>query len=155
MIGIMSEDHRTKVDDVRAELEADSTIDGAEIDIEVISDEQIETVGIVPANLEVDERLANTGMSAKRLELIERYLAGHFLLSSGIDEIRQLDRESLDDGSSYQYAGDRDRDDYGSTSLGQKALTMDTSGRLANANKPPATVRAPDSRGPTRGGSRR
>ncbi|AXR80790.1 hypothetical protein [Natrarchaeobaculum sulfurireducens] len=143
-------DYRTTPEDVRAELEADSTIG----DVEVISDSQIETVGIVPANLEVDERLADAGMSADRLALIERYLAGHFILSSGIDELRQLDRESLDDGSSYDYAGDRDRDDYGSTSLGQKAIAMDASGRLANANKPPATVRSPNSRGPQRGRGR-
>jgi len=142
--------YRTSVNAVRAELEAQSTftIDGDDVSVQVetLDDGQIKTVGLDPATLEVDERLTDTDMSSDRLKLIERYLAGHFLLTSNIDAVRQVDSESLDDGSSYDYAGDRDRDDYGSTSLGQKAIAMDQSGKLAGVNKPTASIGVPRTR---------
>ena len=150
----MSSNYRTTPDDVRAELEADASFDNQPIDLELISNDQIKTVGLVPATLEVDETLADTDMSDDRLELIVRYLAGHFIMTSGVDQFRQVDSKSLDDGSSYDFAGDRDRDDYGSTSLGQKAITLDTSGQLATTNKPPATIHSPDARGSRRSGRR-
>lgn len=137
-------EYRTSVENVRSELGTESD------EVDLLSDEQIETVGLVPAHLEVDEQLANTNMSSNRLELIERYLAGHFILSSGIDRVRQLDRETLEDGTQYDYAGDRDDDGYQSTSLGQKAVMLDTSGTLQGVNTPAAALVTPDARGSAR-----
>ncbi|OIB56605.1 hypothetical protein [Natrialba sp. SSL1] len=142
--GFDDSEHRTTVEDVRQELEAE------ELPIPELTDTQVGTVGIVPAALVVDEDLEATGMSNDRLELLERYLAAHFVLSSGVDELRQADSESRSDGSSTSFAGDRDYADYRSTSAGQKAVALDESGTLANANKPPAVIRTPDARGPTR-----
>ena len=89
---------RTSVEDVRMELEADG------YPIEAITDAQIKTVGIMPATLEVDERLTDENgdspLSDDRLTLIERYVAGHLILSSGVDELRQADSEELSDESS-------------------------------------------------------
>lgn len=131
---------RTTVSDVRLELEADG------YDLNAITESQVTVVGITPAELEVDERLADSGMSDKRLELIERYLAGHFILSSGVDELRQIDSETLSDGSSNTYSGDRAHTDFRSTSLGQKAISTDTTDTLVNATKPSGSIRAPDAR---------
>ncbi|MFC6766010.1 hypothetical protein [Natrinema soli] len=132
---------RTDVSNVRMELEADG------YELEAITNIQIETVGISPAELEVDENLADTGMSERRLEHIECYLAGHFILSSGINELRQIDSETLSDGSSASYSGDRDHTDYRSTSLGQKAILMDESGTLRDADKLDGSIRASNVRG--------
>lgn len=144
---------RTTIEKVRAELEADGH------ETKTISDPQIKTVGIGPAHLIVTEDLENAGLSNERLALIERYLAGHLILSSGVESLRQVDDESLTDGSSQTYSGDRDYSDYRSTSLGQKAVAADPTGTLAetgdtspdsggNGNKkPPATIAVPDARG--------
>jgi hypothetical protein len=131
---------RTTVPEVRLELEADG------YPTEALTDTQIETVGITPAALDVDERLVNTTMSEERLALIERYLAGHMILASGVDELRQADSEELSDESSVEYAGDREFADYRATSLGQKAIGLDTSGTLAQAHKPTASLSVPDVR---------
>ena len=132
---------RTSADDVRMELEADG------YPIEAITDPQLTTVGIEPASLLVDEELAGTDLSDERLKLIERYLAGHNILSSGVDELRQTDKATNSDGSSTDYAGDRDHTDLRSTSLGQKAIQYDPSDTLANMNKPTASLSVPDVRG--------
>lgn len=132
-------DYRSSVDDVRAELER------TDFPTAQLSDGQIETVGLDPASLIVDEDLEQTGQSAERLALIERYLAGHNILSSGIDDLRQTTRESTD-RESKTYAGD-----FGealrSTTLGQKAIGMDQSGTLADMAKPTASVSVPDTSG--------
>jgi hypothetical protein len=136
---------RPSVEDVRMELEADG------YPIEAITDPQIETVGLTPATLEVDERLADTGMSDDRLKLIERYLAGHFILAAGVDELRQVDSESTTDGASANYARPSTREGgYDETSLGRKALSADTSNVLGDASKPPASITTPDARRPGR-----
>lgn len=132
-------DYRTSVDDVRAELER------ADFPTAQLSDAQIKTVGLDPASLLVTEDLADTGQSEDRLALIERYLAGHNILSSGIDDLRQTSRESTD-RESKTYTGD-----FGealkSTTLGQKAITYDQSGELAKMAKPTASVTVPSTKG--------
>ena len=130
---------RTSVDDVRSELER------TDFPTAQLSDGQITTVGIEPAALLVDEDLADTGQSEDRLALIERYLAGHNILSSGIDDLRQTSRESTD-RESKTYTGD-----FGealkSTTLGQKAITYDKSGTLAEMAKPTASISVPNAKG--------
>lgn len=132
-------DYRSTVDDVRAELER------TDFPTAQLADAQIETVGLDPAHLVVEEDLADTGQSDDRLALIERYLAGHNILASGIDDLRQTTRESTD-RESKTYAGD-----FGeamrSTTLGQKAISMDQSGTLADAAKPTASIVVPDTSG--------
>jgi hypothetical protein len=130
---------RTDPDDVRAELER------TDFPTANLTDGQINTVGIEPASLLVGEDLADTGQSDNRLTLIERYLAGHNILSSGIDDLRQTSRESTD-RESKTYAGE-----FGealrSTTLGQKAISYDKSGTLANMAKPTASLTVPDTSG--------
>jgi hypothetical protein len=130
---------RASVDDVRAELER------TDFPTAQLSDAQINTVGITPAALLVDEDLADTGQSDDRLELIERYLAGHMILSSGIDDLRQTTSERTD-REQKSYTGE-----FGealrSTTLGQKAITFDTSGKLADMAKPTASIGVPDAKG--------
>ncbi|ELZ48985.1 hypothetical protein C464_06225 [Halorubrum coriense DSM 10284] len=132
-------DYRSSVGDVRAELER------TDFPTAQLANSQIETVGLDPAHLVVTEDLADTGQSEDRLGLIERYLAGHNILSSGIDDLRQTTRESTD-REAKTYAGD-----FGealrSTTLGQKAISMDKSGTLANAAKPTASIHVPDTSG--------
>ena len=137
----MPSEYRTTTEKVRMEIEADGYA------IEAITPAQIKVVGLDPASLTVDEDLADTGMSDERLALIERYLAGHNILASGVDELRQADTKSNSDGSKVSFAGDRGHTDYRSTSLGQKAIAMDDSGTLANANKQQASISVPDVRG--------
>ncbi|KDE59819.1 hypothetical protein EL22_16975 [Halostagnicola sp. A56] len=130
---------RTSVDDVRSELER------TDFPTAQLSDPQIETIGIEPAALLVDEDLADTGQSEDRLALVERYLAGHNILSSGIDDLRQTSQESTD-RESKTYTGD-----FGealkSTTLGQKAITYDKSGTLAEMAKPTASISVPNTKG--------
>ena len=131
---------RTDADMVRMELEADGH------PLDAVTPEQIVAVGITPANLTVTEDLAGSGMSEDRLALIERYLAGHHILASGVDELRQTDSVSYADDSQASFAGDRDHTDYRSTSLGQKAINMDETGTLREAAKPTASIDVPDVR---------
>jgi len=130
---------RTTPADVRMELEADG------YPIEAITDDQIKTVGIMPATLEVDERLTDENgdspLSDDRLTLIERYVAGHLILSSGVDELRQVDSEELSDESSVEYAGDRSSAGYGSTTLGDKALRADLTNTLGVVRRDVNVVR--------------
>lgn len=129
------------VADVRAEFQADSTIDGVAVDIEVISDSQIQTVGLDPAHLEVSEDLAGEGLSDERLALIERYLAVDYILTSGIDEVRRLESESPGDGSSYNYVETR--------SYRERADRL--AGGILSPDKPDAIIGVPDSRGSSTG----
>ena len=130
---------RTSVEDVRSELEAQGE---HAVNFELLSRNQVIAVGIEPANLEVSERLAGTGMSDARLELIERYLAGHFILTSGIDAVRQPVTMNPDSGERYDFAGDYDNIGYGATSLGQKAIAMDTTGSLDAESTPQISFEA-------------
>lgn len=108
-----SENYRTSVDDVRMELEADG------YSVSSLSNQQVETVGLQPASTKVDEELTGKGMSSDRLALIERYLAGHYILASGVREFHQGEK-----------SGDYNRSDLGSTALGQKAIEWDESNTL-------------------------
>jgi len=132
-------DYRSSVDDVRAELER------ADFPTAQLSDDQIRTVGLGPAALVAEEDLSDTGQSEKRLALIERYLAGHNILSSGIDDLRQTTSERTD-REQKSYAGEFG-EGLRSTTLGQKAIEMDKSGMLAEASKPTASVAVPDTTG--------
>lgn len=132
---------RTTVEDVVAELER------TDFPTAQLESNQVETVGITPATLLVDEEFADndTDLSNDRLELIERYLAGHYILSSGIDDLRQTSSERTD-REQKSYTGEFG-EGLRSTTLGQKALQMDTEGRLDNLVKPKATITAPDAKG--------
>ncbi|WP_126665241.1 hypothetical protein [Haloterrigena salifodinae] len=134
-----TEDHRTTPGKVRQRL----TLDGW--DTTGLEDNQL-TVFIDDANMVVTEDLSETEQSDRRLEKIETYLAGHFILASDIDELRQTTSESDADGSSASYVGDYNHDDYRSTSLGQQAVNLDQSGKLADANKPTASIDVPEVR---------
>jgi len=128
---------------VRDELRATDAV----ADVSILTDTQLMTIGIEPANLEVSEDITpNTDYSSDRLELIERYLAVHYILTSGIDEVRQVDSTSRSDGSSDSY---RDHEDYRT-----KAKRLDTDGVLDSRDKPTALTDTPDSRG-SRSRSRR
>lgn len=111
-------------DDVRRHLHLDDW------DTTGITDEQIDYFIVDIANLLVEEELVDTGQSERRLRVIETLLAGHFLLDSGIDQLRQGEREGASDGSYTWFSGD-----FGAslrrTSLGQQAIAFDKSGRLA------------------------
>ncbi|QLG63086.1 hypothetical protein [Halorarum salinum] len=130
---------RTTPDAVRAELER------TDFPTADLSTEQIQTVGIDPATLDVDELLANTGQSDDRLKLVERYLAGHNILSSGIDDLRQTTSERTD-REQKSYAGEFG-EGLRSTTLGQKAIRADRSGKLADMDKPVATIDVPSTKG--------
>lgn len=129
-------DYRTDAAAVRDLIRADSSLTA---DLDILSDEQIQTAGLDPAHLEVEEGLTGEGMSAERLEQIELFLAVDYLLDGGIDEVRALDSESRSDGSSDSYA---DAPDYR-----EKAKRLDTSGVLDGLEKPTARTIAADTRG--------
>lgn len=90
-------------------------------------------VFIEMANLLVDEELASSGLSERRLKLIESNLAAHFaLLAAGGQIVFQAKGESRE-----SYAGK-----YGeglkSTRYGQAAISLDSTGSLsvlADANR--------------------
>lgn len=96
-----------------------------------IEDAQIQFFIDQRANLIVDEELADTGQSDRRLTAIEELLAGHYILASGIDAVRQGERDREADGSETWYAGEFG-EGLRSTSLGQQAIEMDSSGTLAS-----------------------
>jgi hypothetical protein len=126
---------KTNTDNVRDELRATDAIQ----DVSILNDAQLTTIGIDPANLEVSEDIEpETDYSDERLELIERYLAVHYILTSGIDEVRRVGSKSLDDGTSYDY-GDHE-------SYRERAKRLDTDGILDSRSKPNALVDTPDSR---------
>lgn len=111
----MSTNPRTDVSSVRQELEADG------YQVSSLTESQVRTVGMAPAHLRVSEELAGRGMSEERLELIERYLAGHYILASGVKEFRLGEK-----------TGDFNRSNLGSTPLGQKAIEFDESDTLGH-----------------------
>ena len=131
-------EYRTTVEVVRRELESE------EVPIDELTGAQAETLGLQPANLFVDEELADSGMSEGRLELIERYLAAHFILTSGVEAFRQVTEERFSDMSSATYAGgDLDGEALRSTTVGQKAIMFDTTGTLDGLGKDTAGFDVP------------
>lgn len=111
------------VSDVRQHLHLDGW------DTTGISNDQIRYFISERANLIVEEDLLETGQSERRLRTIEALLAGHYLLASGIDQLRQGEREGASDGSYTWYAGEFG-EGLKSTSLGQQAIELDQSGTL-------------------------
>lgn len=112
------------VEDVRRHLHLD------EWDTTGITDEQIRYFIAERANLIVEEDLLETDQSKRRLRTIETLLAGHYILDSGIDQLRQGERERASDGSETWYAGEFG-EGLRSTSLGEQAIGLDNSGKLA------------------------
>lgn len=112
------------VEDVRRHLHLDGW------DTTGITNDQIRYFIAERANLVVEEDLLKTDQSERRLRTIEALLAGHYILDSGIDQLRQGEREGASDGSYTWYTGE-----FGpglrSTSLGQQAIELDKSGKLA------------------------
>lgn len=96
---------------------------------------------IETAALEVDERLADKGMSGARLEQIEKYLAAHFILFNR-KRNRQEKQHSLGNVSK-TFTGD-----FGealrATSAGQTAIQLDESGTLAKLAEPSASIDVPE-----------
>jgi len=110
----MSEDYRTSVDDVLA--------GGFETELSP------EEVGewLDDANMEVDEKLAQKGMSDRRLEKIEKYLTRHLI--SFIVE-RQVDSEDIGPVS-FDYSGAFDDTGLMATAPGQQVVRLDESNTL-------------------------
>lgn len=81
------------------------------------------------ANLVVEEELVGTGQSDRRLAKIEARLAGHYILSSGIDSLRQATRITEHDGTLRWY-GDNNEFGLSGTTLGEQAIEFDKSGTL-------------------------
>lgn len=128
----------TSVSNVRDELRA---ANGIADNVALLTDAQITTIGIDPANVTVSNDVApETSYGSDRLELIERYLAVDNILRSGIDEVRQLTSESPGDGSAYSYAGidylerakrqDPDGVLEAQTKVGMGIATFDTRGKI-------------------------
>lgn len=126
---------RTDIDDVRRLLHRDG------FDTTGLQDQQILQY-IDDANMVVDEELEDTNQSDRRLGKIEGRLAGHFLLDSDINGIRQT-RSERTDRQQNTYQTPNDLEGYKSTSLGRQAVSLDKSGRLAEAEKPTASIAAP------------
>lgn len=112
------------VEDVRRHLHLDGW------DTTGIEDDQIRFFIRDRANIVVDEDLRGTTNSERRLAAIEALLAGHYILDSGIDQLRQGEREGASDGAYTWYAGEFGQG-LRSTSLGQQAIELDKSGKLA------------------------
>lgn len=95
-----------------------------------IPDEAIEAY-IDDANLLVDEELANTDQSDRRLAKLEALIAAHYLASSNIDAVRQSEREGSADGASTWYGPPQEAGmAFEETTMGRRALAEDRSGRL-------------------------
>lgn len=134
----------TSVSNVRDELRA---ANGIADNVSLLTDGQITTIGIDPANVTVENDVKpETSYGSSRYELIERYLAVDNILKSGIDEVRQLTSESPGDGSSYSYAG---------IDYQQKAKQQDPDGALENRDKPGMGIGTFDTRGNIRNGQSR
>lgn len=82
---------------------------------------------IADASLLVDELLADKGMTDSRLELIERYLAAHFIVM--LTERGGLTSSEVDN-SADTYGGPKNGSGLAMTRLGQQAIAFDSSGTL-------------------------
>ncbi len=89
------------------------------------------------ATLLIEEEIesVNHNMSNHRLRMIEAHLAGHAIASSNIEEVRQLTSEMLSDNSQNTYSGQYGQGLYGTT-LGQRAMELDKTGRLRDIADP-------------------
>ena len=87
---------------------------------------------IAVATLLVDEELVGKGMTAVRLTMIEMYLAAHFTALT--EERGGLVRTQVDDTVD-QMASVYDKG-FLMTRFGQTAISLDTSGRLAEIGSP-------------------
>lgn len=141
LVAIMTE-YRTDHEKVLLELTLQ------DFDVVGLTKEQIEIVGIEPANLDVTELLSGTGMSDARLEIIERYLAAHNLMTTNIGELRQMRSEGRSDSSSSAYVTPSSvSSGLDETTAGRKALNADTSKTLQGLNKQTPYLRAIDDKG--------
>lgn len=106
-------------------------------EVKKILDTTVETTPfIATASLIVDETLADQGLTDARLKQIELYLSAH--LACTMDP--RLTQESVGDASNtYQTApaGGKGLD---ATTYGQHVKMLDTTGLLANLEKPKATI---------------
>ena len=111
-----------------------------------LTDEQVEMAGIEPAHVFINSRFAPNEMSEAEFELVERYLAGHNLIYSAIDQIRQVAEQRNTDMSSVSYTGNLDHTGILATSLGQLAAMNDPTNRLEQQSKPQASIDVAESR---------
>lgn len=86
------------------------------------------------ASLIVEEDLKDKGMSQSRLDMIELYLAAHFATIS----IGELTMKKIGDATD-DYVKVRLYDGFRSSTFGQQAIALDTSGTLRGANQNPAS----------------
>ena len=121
----MSEDHYAKVQDVRDELHSEGW------DPTGLTDEFIKRRIGKRAHPIVENELADDNPEWK-LSILEALLAGHYILASGNDDVRQLNSDSDADGSSANYQGDLSEQGLRGTTLGQQAIEEDDSGILAD-----------------------
>ncbi|QRV14212.1 hypothetical protein JMJ58_14850 [Haloterrigena salifodinae] len=131
-------DYYAQVQDVRDELHADGW------DPTGLSDEFIIRRLERRASPIVKNELAD-GNPEWKLPILEALLAGHYILASGNDDVRQVNRESNADGSGSTYQGDIDQQGLRGTTLGQQAIEEDDSGVLADRA---ATVDDPEDEDP-------
>jgi hypothetical protein len=82
------------------------------------------------ADLIVDEDLAGKGMTDSRLDLIRLYLSAHFAIIS----IGELTMKKIGDATD-DYVKVRLYDGFRSSTFGQQAVALDTSGTLRGANQ--------------------
>lgn len=116
--------YRAGEDDVRQYLHMDDW-DPAAIPTETVLQY------IDDANLLVDEELADTGQSERRLTKLEALIAAHYMITSNIDDLRQSSRDSSADGSATTYAGGPQTSRaFEESTLGRRAIAEDRSGRL-------------------------
>lgn len=134
----MSEDHYADVQDVRDELHADGW------DPTGLTDEFIGRRIGRRAHPIVENELAEENPEWK-LPILEALLAGHYILASGNDDVRQLNSDSDADGSTANYQGDLGEQGLRGTTLGQQAIEEDDSGVLADRA---ATVDDPEDEDP-------
>ena len=90
---------------------------------------------ITDASLFVDNTLASSGLDAATLEMIEKYLAAHFL--SMLDQ--RIQTEAFPSGIRFNYQGKTDMG-LDQTFYGQMAKVLDTSGKLTLVGLKPAQM---------------
>ena len=112
-------------DDVRSALDADGTDDYA---FEIKQAEQLVNDEVVPY----------TDASDERLELVATLLAAAFADDDGTGPVRSVESGS----GSITYAPEAGR----ALTFWKRALQMDPSGRLADIDKPVASIVVPDAR---------
>ncbi|MDJ1433594.1 hypothetical protein [Halostagnicola sp. A-GB9-2] len=134
----MSEDHYADIQDIRDELHAEGW------DPTGLTDEYLERRIGRRAHPIVENELADENPEWK-LPILEALLAGHYILASGNDDVRQINRKSDADGSTANYQGDLGEQGLRGTTLGQQAIEEDDSGILADRA---ATVDDPEDEDP-------